>query len=63
MNVSRLRTLIKEGKSGKFRRLKCGETVEPADILICDTYIDTVVDKEIGKPCNDRDVIVRLEFV
>ncbi len=63
MNVSRVRVLLKEGKSGKFRRLKVGENVEPGDVMVFDTFYDTVIDQVIGKPCNDRDVIIRLEFV
>ena len=41
MNVSRVRVLVKEGRTGKFRRLKVGETVEPGDIMAFDTFFDT----------------------
>jgi len=61
--VSRVRVLLKEGKSGKFRRLKVGETVEPGDVMVFDCFYDTPTDAMVGKPCNDRDVIVRLEFI
>lgn len=62
MNVSHLRRMLSHGKSGTFRPLKVGEEIEPADVAVYDSWVESPSETSVGQKCNEKDRIVRFEF-
>lgn len=62
MNVSHLSRLLRQHKSGTFRPLRPGESIEAADIAVYDTWLEGIGESNIGQPCGPKERIVRLEF-
>ncbi len=62
MNVSHLRRMLRSGKTGAFRPLKPGEEIEPSDICIYDSWVESPSETSIGQKCNEKECILRLEF-
>jgi len=54
--------MIRKGIGGTFRSLKPGERIEPADIIVGDTYYDWVSENNVGMLADAKDHIIRLEF-
>jgi len=62
MNVSHLKRHLSKFHSGTFRRLRPFEIIEPSDVCVYDTWVESPSETSIGQPCNDKDRIIRLEF-
>jgi len=62
MNITHLRRMLRAGKTGTFRPLKVGERIEPADICIYDSWVESPSETSIGDICIEKDCILRAEF-
>ena len=62
MRVSHLRRMLKSDKSGTFRPLKVGEDLEPADVVVYDSWLEQPSDTSVGQKCKEGETILRFEF-
>lgn len=62
MNISHVKRMLRKNHTGTFRPLKPGEEIQAADVLVSDTYYDFPSESNIGRKCDEKDCILRLEF-
>lgn len=62
VKLSLLYAKLLAGHGGTFRPLKVGEPIEESDIQICHSWVNEISEHNIGRPRNEGEVIMRLEF-